>query len=166
MKHTKRLPTWILAVLLIAASVALVACVDKPAAKQLTELTLPDLKDNQAAVIIKNGENDYTSYTVTLNEDIKTGEDVLQYLVDAQTLTVDWTDSEYGKYINALGKLCPDQTKNEYINVLTSVDKDKGNWAGVKTYTVGDVTLVAAQVGISEMTVESGAFIYFEIDSY
>ena len=163
---TKRIASLILTVALIAVSTALVACVDKPAAKQLTELTLPELKTNQMAVIIKNGGNDYTSYTVTLSADIKTGEDVIQYLIEEASLSVDWTDSEHGKYINSLGSLKPDVSKKEYINVLTSVAKDKGVWAGVKSYTVGKVTLTESQVGISDMTAEAGAIIYFEIASY
>lgn len=165
MKKT-RFTTWVLSVLLFICCIALVACVDKPVAKQLEELTLPKLKDGQMAVIIKNGDKDYTSYTVTLTENMKTGEDVIEYLAQEAELDVDWTESEYGKYINKIGGLSPDASKNEYVTVLTSVAKDKGNYAGVTTYTVGDVTLVSSQVGISEMTVEQGAVIYFEIASY
>lgn len=166
MKRTKRLLTWILAVVLIVVCAALVACVDKPQAEQLTELTLPKLNSDQMAVIIKNGDKDYTSYTVTLTEDMKTGEDVIRYLIDEAGLSVTWTDSEYGKYIDSIGGAKPDASKNEYVNVLTSVAEDKGSWAGVKTYEVNGVTLVAAAVGISQMSVEAGAVIYFETDVY
>lgn len=162
----KRLLTWILAVVLLIASLALVACVDKPQAKQLTELALPQLGDNQMAVIIKNGDKDYTSYTVTLTDDMQTGEDVLNYLADKADLQIDWQDSEYGKFINGIGGAKPSAGTSEFVNVMTSVQKDKGTWAGVKTYNVGDVTLAASAVGVSEMSVEAGAVIYFEIDTY
>lgn len=162
----KRLLTWILAVVLLIASLALVACVDKPQAKQLTELALPQLGDNQMAVIIKNGDKDYTSYTVTLTDDMQTGEDVLNYLADKADLQIDWQDSEYGKFINGIGGAKVHAGTSEFVNVMTSVQKDKGTWAGVKTYNVGDVTLAASAVGVSEMSVEAGAVIYFEIDTY
>lgn len=161
----KRLLTWILAVVLLIASIALVACVDKPQPEQ-QQIPLPQLDENQMSVIIKYGENEYTSYTVTLTDDMQTGEDVLNYLADKADLQIDWQDSEYGKFINGIGGAKPSAGTSEFVNVMTSVQKDKGTWAGVKTYNVGDVTLAASAVGVSEMSVEAGAVIYFEIDTY
>ena len=169
MKHTKRLLTWILVAVLIVTTVALVACVDKPRPMQLTDLTLPELKSNQMAVIIKNGENDYTSYVVTLGKggaDAKTAEDVVTYLQDKSGLKVDWEDSEYGKYITGIGSISQDTANSAYVIVFTSVVKDQGTYAGVPTRLAGDVALVESGVGISSMTVEAGAVIYFELVSY
>lgn len=168
MKKTQRLLTWILVAVLVVLSVALVACVDKPTPKQLTELSLPKLKDNQMAVIIKNGDNDYTSYVVTLGEDATdatTAEGVIQYLHDEAGLYLDWQESAYGKYLNGIGGARVVQA-NEYVMVMTSVENDKGNWAGVDTYVVDGVSIVYSQVGVSEMTVEAGAIIYFEIATF
>ena len=148
---------------------ALASCVDKPQAKYLTDLELPTLKANQAAVIIKNGENDYTSYVVSLNkigEADLTAEDVLAYLKDKGELTLDWADSSYGKYINAIGGITPDASKNEYITVLTSNGNFQGTWAGVDEIKVGDVTLKSASVGVSELGVADGDVVYFELASY
>ena len=145
---------------LAVASLVFAACTDKPDVQQL-ELTLPELDNDQMAVIIKNADDDYTVYTVTLNEEITTGEDAIEYLVGNSELYVKWTDGDYGKYIEELGTLKP--SENEFIVVMTSVEKDKGAWAGVASYEIGDITIVESQVGVSDMTVEAGAIIYFEI---
>lgn len=165
MKQTKRLLTWILAVVLIAASLAFAACVDKPQAQKLTELTLPQLKENQMAVIIKNGDNDYTCYAVTLTDQLKTGEDVVNYLQDEADLEVDWQESAYGKYINGIGGAKVSGT-NDYVAIFTSVSADKGAGAGALSYQIGDVTVAYAQVGISDMKTEYGAVFYFEIQTF
>lgn len=167
MKHTKRLLTWILAVVLVVGALCLVACVEKPTPQQLTELTVPNLKDGQVAVIIKNGDKDFTSYVVSLTDEMTKVADVLQYLKD-NGMPLDWTDSDYGKMINAIGQITPDPSKNEFVAFFTSVQADKGNGAGVPTYTLGDTELqiVSAQVGVSDATVESGAVFYFEISTY
>ncbi len=165
MKRKTRLLTWILAVLLIVSSVLLVACVDKPTAKQLTELTLPELKDNQMAVIIKNGDSDYTCYTVTLTDELKSGEDVINYLTDKAQLKVDWQESTFGKYINGIGGATV-TAANEYVAIFTSVEAEKGAGAGAAEYTIGDVTVGYSQVGISEMTVGAGVVFYFETETF
>ena len=167
--NKKRLLTWILTVLLAFCAVCFVACDDKPVASELTELVLPTMAQDQMAVIIKNGEKDYTSIVVTLGKggvDAKTAEDVLTYLQNEGVLSVQWTESDYGKYLTGIGKISPDASKNEFVSVLTSVAKDKGSFAGVTTYKVGDVEIVSSAVGVSEMTVEPGAIIYFEIQTY
>ena len=166
----KRINKILICILLVALALcAFVSCDDKPQAKQLTDLQLPKLKDNQIAVIIKNGEADYTSYTVTLDKvgaGELTAEDVLAYLKDEAELTFDWADSTYGKYINAIGGITPDATKNEYVTVLTSNTAFQGTWAGVDELKVGEVTLKSASVGVSELGVAAGDVVYFELASF
>ena len=164
MKNTKLL-TWILMVVLVVCAVGLVACVEKPTPQDLTELKLPKLKDNQVAVIIKNAEKDYTSYTVALSEDMTSVEDVLAYLKE-NGMSLDWTDSDYGKMLNSIGKAVPDFSKNEFVAFFTTVEGDKGNWAGVPTYVVEGTQIVSAGVGVSDAKVQSGAIFYFEISTY
>lgn len=163
MKKT-RLLTWILAVVLIVASIALVACVDKPQVTQLA-VTLPQLKDDQMAVVIKNGDDDYTCYAVTLTDELKTGEDVVDYLQNELALEVDWQESTYGKYVNGIGGAKVRET-NEYVAIFTSVTSDKSTGADVLSYQIGDVTVAYAGVGISEMKTEYGAIFYFEIQTF
>ena len=163
MKKT-RLLTWILAVVLIVASITLVACVDKPQVTQLA-VTLPQLKDDQMAVVIKNGDDDYTCYAVTLTDELKTGEDVVDYLQNELALEVDWQESTYGKYVNGIGGAKVRET-NEYVAIFTSVTSDKSTGADVLSYQIGDVIVSYAGVGISEMKTECGAVFYFEIQTF
>lgn len=163
MKKT-RLLTWILAVVLIVASIALVACVDKPQVTQLA-VTLPQLKDDQMAVVIKNGDDDYTCYAVTLTDELKTGEDVVDYLQNELALEVDWQESTYGKYVNGIGGAKVRET-NEYVAIFTSVTSDKSTGADVLSYQIGDVIVSYAGVGISDMKTEYGAIFYFEIQTF
>ena len=165
MKNTTKLLTWILMVVLVVCASGLVACVEKPTEKALDKLELPTLKQGQVAVIIKNGESDYTSYTVTLSEDMASVEDVLAYLKE-NGMHLDWTDSDYGKMLNAIGKAVPDASKNEFVAFFTTVESDKGNWAGVPTYNVDGTQIVSAQVGVSDAKVQSGAIFYFEISTF
>ena len=167
MKHIRRL---LICMLLVALTLCVfVSCDDKPQPKQLTDLQLPELKGNQMAVVIKNGDNDYTSYTVDLSkvgESDVTAEAVLAYLQDQGGLSLDWTDSTYGKYINAIGGITPDASKNEYIEVFTSNTNFQGTWAGVTVIEAGDITLKSASVGISELAVVAGDVIYFELATF
>lgn len=159
---------WILITALLVLAMALSACVDKPTAQEVTELILPTLDVNQMAIIVKNGNKDYTNIVVTLGFGgvmAKNVEDVLNYLNEQGTLTVVWQDSAFGKFIVGIGK-AQVSSDGEFISILTSVEQDKGSWAGVTRYSVGGVNLVSSQVGVSEMTVEAGAVIYFEIDTY
>ena len=165
MKNTTKLLTWILMVVLVFLVLGLSACVEKPTPQNLTDLKLPNLRGKQVAVIIKNGENDYTAYVVNLTDEMTTVEHVLQYLKD-NGMQLDWTSSDYGKMINSIGKLTPDASKNEFVAFFTSVQSDKGTGAGVPTYYVGGVEIVSAQVGVSDAIVRSGSVFYFEISTY
>ena len=163
----KRLLTWILvAVMIVVSTVTLVACVDKPEPVELTELTLPQLKDNQMAVIIKNGDNDYTSYVVTLGKggtDATTAEEVIQYLHDEADLYLDWQDGAWGKYLNGIGGAKP-KSSSEWVTVLTSDSDFQDNASAYKiVYTVGEVTLVSSSVGVTDLAIEAGSIVYFEV---
>ena len=166
MKNTKRLLTWILVAVLVVLTVALVACVDKPKPVELTELSLPKLKNNQMAVIIKNGDNDYTSYVVTLGNggtNAETCEGVIQYLHDETGLFLDWQEGSFGKFLNGIGGAKP-QSSSEWVTVLTNDSEFQDNESAYKiTYKVDDVTLVSAKVGVSDLTVKAGTIIYFEV---
>ena len=165
MQNVKRLSAWILAIALCVSLFVLAACVDKP---QSQELTLPTLADNQMAVIIKNGEKDYTSITVTLGKsgvEAKTVEDVLAYLKDQGTITLEWSDSDYGKFITRLNKIQP-SSASQWVSVFTSNQAEFDTSAYATTYTVGDVTLTTAIKGVSQLSVAPGYIIYFELGSY
>lgn len=163
MKNAKRLSAWILAVALVVSLLAFTACVDKPRSQELTELTLPAMNDNQLAVIIKNGDKDYTSIVLPLGEN-KTAEDVLTYLKTEGTITLEWNDSSYGKFITKIGKIAPAST-SEWVGVYTSDKAQQDTGAFAKTYTVGETTLTTSIVGVSSLKVAAGHVLYFELCS-
>ena len=154
--------------LIVLALCALVSCDDKPQPKQLTDLTLPELKDNQAAVIIKNGDNDYTSYTVDLSKvgdgDL-TAEDVLEYLQDNSGLTLVWEDGGYGKYLTSIGSIS--QGDGKYIFLYTSNLDYESAWATSTPYELGEgAKLVESSVGVTELPVKAGDIVYFELATF
>ena len=169
MRNIKRLSAWILTIALAVSLLMLAACVDKPQAQELTELTLPTLDKDQMAVIIKNGDKDYTSITVTLGKsgvEAKTVEDVLAYLKKEGVINLTWQDSQYGKYIQQLGKIQP-SSANEWVAVFTSHAAEWDTSAYAKKYTVPatSVTLQSALFGVSQLSVAAGYIIYFELGS-
>ena len=166
-KH--RITAILLVTVLAIFAVVACACIDKPTSPELEGLTLPELADNQMAIVIKNGEKDFSTFVVTFGEgtaDFSTVEDVLAHLLAQGVITLDWSDSAYGKTLNSIGSIQPDASKNQFVTYLTTVESDFGTWAGVTTYTVGDVKLVSSGLGISSMTAEPGAVILFELATY
>ena len=165
MKKQKILLTWILAVVLVVATLALVACDDKPQTERL-DVTV-QLEYNQMAVVVRCGDQ-FDVIPVTLGEgyaDVTTAEGVLNYLQQSGALEIVWIDSDFGKYINSIGGAVP-QAMNEYVEVFTSVRTEMGTWAGVTTYLIGDVTICSAAVGVSELTVAPGVILYFQVSTY
>ena len=166
MKHFKRL---LLCVLLIIATLfALTSCDDKPQAKQLTDLTLPKLNGNEMAVIIKNGDSDYTQYIVNLDKidnDSPKCEHVLNYLHDEAALAIVWEDGGYGKYVTTVGSIS--QGDGKYIFLYTSNLDYESAWASSTPYELGDgVKLVEASVGVTDLPVAAGDIVYFELGTY
>lgn len=154
--------------LLVVAILALASCDDKPQPKQLTDLTLPKLSGNQMAVIIKKGDNDYTSYTVTLGKggvEATTCEQVIDYLQTKAQLAVTWQDGGYGKYVTAIGGIA--EGGGKYVFVYTTNPSFQGTWAGANSYEIGDgVILKEAAVGVTDLKVQAGDVIYFELGTY
>lgn len=170
MKHSKILLTWISVAVLVVSALVLVACDDKPQTVELTDLTLPEMRDDQMALIIKNRNDTYTAHIVTLGEggtNATTVEGAISYLVELNMLTVDWTDGiDTGKWLNDIGNLQPDADAHEYVAVYTSVESDWGVGASTTSYSIGDVTVAYANYGVSQMSVEAGAVIYFELQTW
>ena len=167
----KRIYKIVISIVLVALTLcALASCVDKPQAKTLSDV-VPELNEHEMAVIIKNGESDYEVYVVDISVDLASYSStscvaVLTYLKENKGLVLDWTESEYGMYINAIGGITPDASKHEYVEIFTSNPNYQGTWAGVTTYEAGNVTLKSASVGVSDLQYGYGDVIYFEIATY
>ena len=128
-------------------------------------------ESGDVTVLIEAQDGSITEYKVYL-ENIENKSEgafgVLEYLAARENnpLTIDVSDSAYGKYINTIGGLNPDASANEYISVYTSVEKDFGTWDGVGVKTYGEITLKSAGVGVSTMSVVEGCILLFCIETY
>ena len=71
-----------------------------------------------------------------------------------------------GTWMNSIGSLIPDGTKNEYVALYTSLERDQGVWDGVGTVEYEGITLVASNYGIDGMSVEKGTVILFRIETW
>lgn len=166
MKRSNKLLICLL--LIVATLFAFAACDDKPQAKQLSDLTLPQLKGNEMALIIKNGDGDYTQYIVDLGKldnDSPTCEHVLDYLHDKSDLALVWENGGFGKYVTTVGSIS--QGDGKYIFLYTSNLDYESAWASSTSYELGqDCKLVEAGVGVTELPVAAGDIVYFELGTY
>ena len=151
--------------MLIVVVVCLCGCVDKPTPTTLDSLTIPTLKDGQIAIILRDG-NTYTNYVINLKSSQTTAQDALEQLQQDYQVEVVWQESQYGAFLTKIGNLQQDESNGKYIMVLTSDAQNHGNWAGVVTYNVGDVSITDASVGVTELTVSSGTILLFEVRGY
>jgi len=123
------------------------------------------------SVVIENRDGSYTVYKAYL-EDVANKKEgvfgVIEHLMSRENnpLTADIVDSSYGAYVNSIGSLIPDASKNEYISLYTSLEKDFGTDSYVKTIEYEGVTLKTSGVGFTSMSAEEGTVILCRIESY
>ena len=124
-----------------------------------------DESDKEGTMTLVIGE---TAYTVDLSEvEITAGADsILDYLKENEDVTIEYSESQYGRYYTKMGSLVPNVDNNEYISVYTTVEKDFSTWDPVGTYVYNQTTLTEAGVGASSLTIEKDCVIAFEIVSY
>ena len=161
----KRINKILICILLVVVTLcALTSCNNR-----LYGLTLPELNDNEIAFVIKNGYRDYTIYTVDLtvfdNSEIR-GSTVLEYLSDEEGLTFEWAISPSGFLLIAIGSLTADASEGEFIRIMTN--NTKYHWAKIwgrkeYIYNVGDVQLKDSWATISQIRIEAGDVVYFEL---
>ena len=114
-------------------------------------------------------------------QDAKNAFSVLQYVATENKLDMNCTWSSYGAFVNTLGKieyddnynadykkyLNPNSEKHEFITIYTSVEKDfdvSGTMGDPITYK--EKTLKPSGLGISSMSLEDGAIVYFTIATW
>lgn len=71
-------------------------------------------------------------------------------------------DSTYGAFVTEIGSI--KQGGGAYVMVYTSLESD--SYAGAPTVEYEGITLYQSGVGLSGMTVDSGAIILFRLESY
>ena len=133
----------------------------------------PSIEGNIATVVLDYGDNNYRVYEIELDKltDRSQGAySLLLYAKENEGLKLDAPNSTYGVYINSIGDLKPDASKNEYVAIYTSVESDfsvpTADFPEVKELTYHGVTLKAAGVGISSLTVVERAVFLFRIETF
>lgn len=121
--------------------------------------------------VIENRDGSYEVYKAYL-EDVENKDEgvygVVELLIkrEKNPLSADIAEAVYGAYINSIGSLTPDASKNEYISIYTSLEKDFSTREPVGVIEYEGVTLKSAGVGLSSMSAEKGTVILFRIETY
>lgn len=150
----------ILAILLLIC-VALLAFVSCGAVGESGDVT----------VVVENRDGSYTVYKTYL-ENVENKSNgalgVIENLMarEENPLVAEVVNSTYGAYVNSIGDLAPDVTKNEYVSIYTSIEADFSTYEGTNTLEYEGTTLKTAGVGLSSMTVTAGTVILFRIETY
>ena len=123
------------------------------------------------SLVVENRDGTYEVYKVYL-EDVENKDEGVYGVIELLTkreknpLSADIAESTYGAYINSIGSLTPDASKNEYISIYTSLEKDFGTWEPVGVIEYEGVTLKTSGVGLTSMSAEKGTVILFRIETY
>ena len=148
----KRILALILAIIMI---VGLVSCGATVAEK------------GDVTFVVENRDGTYDVYKIYL-EDVENKESGALGVIDSlnkrenNPLPVDMN----GTWLNSIGTLLPDSSKNEYISLYTSLEKDFGLWDGVKTLDYEGKTLTQSNYGIDGMSIEKDTVILFRIETW
>ena len=170
MKTLKRFLVFAIATVMLVATIAFVGC-RKPDGSALSGsmkiVIAPE--DNSTPTVF---EVDLSNFTNKDNVD-----DVIVYLASEGKLCYKGGYAAYGLFLEALGVpvddgsgnfidnyiIEQDSTAGKYIYTYTSVEKDQndGEYKTEKEY--DGVTVIDSLNGVSAMTIEDGAIIYFAI---
>ena len=128
-------------------------------------------EQGDVSVVIETRDGTYTVYKAYLEDVSNKGEGVygvIQYLMarEDNPLTADIVDSTYGAYVNAIGSLSPDATKNEYVCLYTSLEKDFDTSDYVSEIEYEGTILKTSGLGLTSMSAEKGTIILFRIETW
>ena len=133
----------------------------------------PPVEGEKATVVIDLGDDNYQVFEVKiadLTDKSQGAYSLLVYLKENRDMHLDIVESSYGAYVNSIGDLRPDASKNEYIAIYTSVEADfqvpTADFPDVPSLTYHEVLLKSSGVGISSMTVQDRTVILFRIESW
>ena len=124
-------------------------------------------EEGDVTFVIENRDGTYDVYKMYL-EDVEDKDRGALGVIDSlnkrenNPLPVDMS----GTWMNSIGSLTPDGTKNEYVALYTSLERDQGTWDGVGSVEYEGMTLVASNFGIDGMSVEKGTVILFRIETW
>ena len=121
--------------------------------------------EGTVTIVLQPTEGDAQEYCVKTADvaDYKNAWDLLKYVGEQENFEVKGTDGQYGIFIEQIGSLKPDTTK-EFIKIMTSVEKDfqvENEYGKPEEKTYKKIKLVDSGVGIYTMTVVDGALFFF-----
>lgn len=113
----------------------------------------------------KTGEAQEYTVDIALLEGNLNGEAAIMQLVGNHGVGVSWEESSYGKYLLSIGNVQPTEA-NEFVQLFTSVEKDKGVDAYAVTTEYDGVSLTTSRFGITQMSVEKDCVILIKVGTY
>lgn len=163
MKRTQRISLIALTLIIALLVVAMFgACANKNVIK-LEGVELPELNDNQFAIVIKVADKTY-EYYVLYTENANNLYSALEYLNANEGLELVASDGEYGKFITQIGDLVAEG--NKFIALYTSVKEEYITSAEITYFDCGGVEVATAGYGASSLTVSSKAVFYIQLEQY
>lgn len=178
----KKLVTILLSLTFVLGAFALVGCEQKNPVDPVGPVDPVDPVDSvelltgTLTVVVNDKAEQELVYTVDLAAGEFTAEsrgaDVLAYLAATTDFYYEGKNSKYGLYLTAMGTydeetytysavLQEDLFTWQYLYIYTTVaaDQDTSDWKSSVDY--NGTTLIDSAVGISSMTIEDGAILYF-----
>lgn len=124
-------------------------------------------KEGTCSVVLVSKQGEVQVYSVDIAElgTTLTGEAAINQIAQKHGLQVDWQESQYGKFFNSIGIVKP-EAANEFVQLFTSVEKDKDVSVYATTVEYDGKTLTSSAFGITQMSVEKDCIIYIRVGSY
>ena len=119
----------------------------------------------KVVLVPKQGEAQEYTVDISLLDGQLNGEAAVMQLVGNHGVSITWEESSYGKYINSIGCVQPTEA-NEFVQIFTSVEKDKGVDAYAVTIDYKGTSLTTSRFGITGMSVEKDCIILIRVGSY
>lgn len=172
MKSIKKILVFALAVIMLVATVAFVGC-ESGEGKAL--------KGSIKIVVTPDTETTPTVFEVELSNFTTSDhvDDVINHLADEGKICYKGGVGAYGMFLEGIGVPVPaeteegfatvnyiieqDATSGKYLYIYTSVEADQNDGVYKSEIEYNGVTLVDSLNGVSSMTIEDGAIIYFTL---
>ena len=148
MKNTIKILSLVVA--LIAMVTLFVACAPETPVESDVNVTLPELQEGYAYLVIYEKDDAPCTVMSVKIEDL--------HLVSG--------DGEWGAYVDEIGNIKNDSATGSYLYFYTTVESDFDTSAYVQTIKVGGHDLTSSGVGVGEMKLESKCIIYVGLITY
>lgn len=166
MKNTIKILSLVVA--LIAMVTLFVACAPETPVESDVNVTLPELQEGYAYLVIYEKDDAPCTVMSVKIEDLEdaTVITMFNYLKENEDLHLVSGDGEWGAYVDEIGNIKNDSAAGSYLYFYTTVESDFDTSAYVQTIKVGGHDLTSSGVGVGEMKLESKCIIYVGLITY